>query len=468
MAISDERIEHRTSAPTRLRLVLGSGTTELALPSDVPLLDLLPAVLAKVGHGLADQGADHEGWVLQRLGEAPLNESRTPTELNLLDGETVYLRPRSDQLPPVDWDDLVDGVAEQVRGRVGVWNPRLSRWMLVAAAATVLLIGLALVWIGGPTVPSAALAGGFALVLLACAGTVSRVVRDPVTATVLAGVAVCYALLAGWFGPLVIDPAAGPAARLAGACLAGLAALAIGLAGVADAALIFVGALTFLLLLVVPALIAALSPASGPQSAAVGLVFTMVAGLFVPVTAFKLGGLTLPALPATAEELQEEIDPVPFQLVVDRGVATAGYQTALHLAMGSAQLVLATVLVFGGGTWPLITAAVVALSLFLRARHLGGAVQRWSVLVPAGLTVVLVLLSIGAGEDPFTRMTAVWSPLLVVALGLLVASVKLPERRLRPYWSRAVEILESIAAISLLPLLLAVLNVYHLMRGLAG
>src|SRR5437588_2843864 len=56
VAISEERTEHRTSAPTRLRLVLGSGTTELALPGDVPLLDLLPAVLARLGNGLADQG----------------------------------------------------------------------------------------------------------------------------------------------------------------------------------------------------------------------------------------------------------------------------------------------------------------------------------------------------------------------------------------------------------------------------
>ena len=438
------------------------------MPGDVPLLDLLPAVLARLGNGLADQGVDHEGWVLQRLGEAPLDETRTPAELNLLDGETVYLRPRSDQLPPVDWDDLVDGVADQVRSRTDVWTPRLSRWMLVTAAAAALLTGLVLVLISGPTVPSAATAVGFAVVLLVFASMVSRVVRDPVSATMLAGVGFAYALLAGWFGPEVLDPGVALAPRLAAVCVLGLAALAIGLAGVADAALLFVGALTFLLLVIVPVLIAALSPASGWQAASIGLVLTVAIGLFVPVTAFKLGGLTLPALPTTAEQLQEDIDPVPYQLVVDKGVATAGYQTALHLALGAAQLVLAAVVVSHAAAWPMILAAVFALVLFLRSRHLGGAVQRWSVLVPAGLTVVMELLVIGAGSDPFTRMTALWTPLLLAAMGLMVASAKLPERRLRPYWGRAVEIFESMAAISLLPLLLAVLNVYHLMRGLAG
>jgi type VII secretion integral membrane protein EccD len=440
----------------------------LALPGDVPLLDLLPAVLARLGHGLADQGVDHEGWVLQRLGEAPLDETRTPAELNLLDGEMVYLRPRSDQLPPVDWDDLVDGVADQVRKRTDVWTPRLSRWMLVSAAAAALLTGFVLVLLSGPTVPSAATAVGFAVVLLVFASVVSRVVRDPVTATVLAGVGFAYAVLGGWFGPEVLDPGVALAPRLASTCVLGLAALAIGLAGVADAALLFVGALTFLMLVLVPVLIAALSAASGWQAASVGLVLTVVVGLFVPVTAFKLGGLTLPALPATAEQLQEDIDPVNYQMVVDKGVATAGYQTALHLALGAAQLVLAAVVVDHGATWPMILAAVFALVLFLRSRHLGGAVQRWSMLAPAGLTVVLELLRIGIGSDPFTRMTGVWAPLLVAAMGLLLASAKLPERRLRPYWGRAVEIFESMAAISLLPLLLAVLDIYHLMRGLAG
>lgn len=438
------------------------------MPGDAPLLDLLPAVLARLGHGLADQGAEHEGWVLQRLGEAPLDESCTPAELNLLDGETVHLRPRSQRLPPVDWDDLIDGVAEQVRGRTDAWTTRLSRWMLVAAAAAALVAGLVLVLVTGAGPLNAALAGGFTVVLLTGAAVVSRVVRDPVTATVLAGVAFGYALLTGWFTPLILDPAVTLAPRLAATCLAGLAALAVGLAGVADAALLFAGAITFLLLVVIPALIAALSPADGRQAAAIGMVATEVIGLFVPVTAFKLGGLTLPALPATAEQLQEDIDPVSDQLVVDRGVATAGYQTALHVALGAAQLVLAAVVVVHGGTWPMILAAVFALVLFLRARHLGGAVQRWAILIPGGIIVVLELFAMAEGTEPFSRITAIWVPLLLVALGLLVASVKLPGRRLRPYWGRAVEILETIAGLSLLPLLLAVLGTYHLMRGLAG
>ena len=38
----------------------------------------------------------------------------------LFDGDTVYLRPREDALPPLDYDDLVDGVAERVVVEDGV------------------------------------------------------------------------------------------------------------------------------------------------------------------------------------------------------------------------------------------------------------------------------------------------------------------------------------------------------------
>lgn len=406
--------------------------------------------------------------MLQRLGEAPLDEARTPVELNLLDGETVYLRPRANQLPPVSWDDLIDGLADQVRARSDSWTPRQSRWMLLAGAATALLTGLLLLLLETTAATGAQCAGGTALVLLVSAVPVARVLRDSVTATVLAGVATGYAMTAGWLAPVALDPAASTATRLAGAAVAAVAALSMGLTAVADAALLFIGALTFMLLLVVPALVGALSSLSAGQVAAIGLAVSLVFSMFVSVTAFRLGGLALPALPTTAEELQEDIDPVPYEFVVERAAATASYQTGLQLALGAAQLIQTAVLIGSGGGWEVIMAGAVALLLFLRSRHLDGAVQRWSVLVVAGVTVALELLHIAAWQAPFVRLTEFWTMLLVLALGLLVASSKLPGKRLRPYWGRAVDIFESITAIAVLPLLLAVLNVYQMARGVSG
>src|SRR5690606_22673142 len=43
--LMEERVQHRTPAPVRLRFVLGSRATDPALPAHAPLVDVLPAVL---------------------------------------------------------------------------------------------------------------------------------------------------------------------------------------------------------------------------------------------------------------------------------------------------------------------------------------------------------------------------------------------------------------------------------------
>jgi hypothetical protein len=113
-------------------------------------------------------------------------------------------------------------------------------------------------------------------------------------------------------------------------------------------------------------------------------------------------------------------------------------------------------------------AATVGLLLFLRVRHLNVVVQRWSMLVPAGCAILADLMYL-TNELAFAdRLLVLWFPALVVGAGLVVLSMRLPGRRLRPYWGRAVDILESLTAVAVLPLVLAVLNVYELMRGLGG
>ena len=58
--------------------VCGPDTVvEVAVPAQAPLADLLPALVGYLGGDLADAGLEHGGWVLQRLGDAPLDEDRS-------------------------------------------------------------------------------------------------------------------------------------------------------------------------------------------------------------------------------------------------------------------------------------------------------------------------------------------------------------------------------------------------------
>jgi type VII secretion integral membrane protein EccD len=464
----EERTQHRTTMPGRLRFVLGEKSIDVAVPAEAPLGDVLPAVLTQFGADWIEEGAEHEGWVVQRLGELALDEERTSTELNLLDGQALYLRPRAGELAPIDYDDLVDGVGEQIRDHPGAWSPPRTRWMLLTGSGVTLLLGLLVLMTSGTPGLRALLAGGVAVVLLAGAGLWARAVVDPVAATMLAGVAAAYTAVAGWFLVTALDPLASSMVHWVSTGPGALIALSAGLALVADAALLFAGALTAVLLLTVPVFVGVLSSLSAPRTGAIGLVITLIVGMFLPGLAFRLSGLTLPMLPTNSEELREDIDPVPHQVVVDRGRATVGYLRALHIGCGIAQPVLMWMFLPETGIFALILSAVIALLLFLRSKHLNGTVQRWAVLVPAGAAVASCVARLAAGQDGTTRLLSLWFPAVVVGVALLLLSDRLPGKRLRPYWGRAVDILESLTAVAVLPLLLGVMDVYELIRGTSG
>jgi type VII secretion integral membrane protein EccD len=467
----EEQTQQRTAtagSSARLRFVLGGGVTEVALPTEATLTDLLPAVLPQFGADWVEQGADHEGWVVQRVGEAPLDEDRTLAELNLLDGETLYLRPRADQLAPIDYDDLVDGVGEQVREHPGAWRPQHTRWMFRVGSAAALLFGLALLPGVGAVGPQATIALACAVLLLGGSALAARGATDPHAATILAGTAVCYAAVGGVLLVHAIAPLASFPVEVAVAVTAAFLALCAGGFLVADAALLFTGAILFVLAIGVTALIAVVADLAVPQAVGIGLSVCLIVGVFLPATAFRLSGLTLPMLPSDAPELDEDIDPVPARMVVERGTATVGYSTALHVGLGAALSVLLPLLVFGGTGWTMTLSLVVAFLLLLRTRHPSGVVQRWAILTPAVVTVIANLAQIAGERTEGGRLLAVFLPLVGVGAVLLLFSRMMPGKRQKPYWGRAVEILESLTAVAVIPILLQVLGVYAWMRGLAG
>ena len=340
--------------------------------------------------------------------------------------------------------------------------------MFLVQGVVVLAAGLMMLWLGGPAMVRATVATALAVVLLTAAGLVSRAVRDPQTGTLLAVAAAAYAATAGWLGAEAIAPHSAPAVRIALASLAALVTLAAGLSAVADSGLIFVGALTFAAGVAVPALLAAAGPVTQQEAAACGLVLSMVVTLMLPPAAFRLGGLALPLLPGKPDQLSDNIDPEPYRVVVDRGTAGLSYLAALSIGVGTAQTLLGAALVFPGRTWPMILALVAAALLSMRARHLTAMVARWAMMVPAAALVVFVLIRYATDQEDLVRAAVLAPAVAAIAGALLAAAATLPGRRLRPYWGRAVDILEIVIAVSLIPVLGGVLEVYQAVRAWAS
>ncbi|MGW0218513.1 EsaB/YukD family protein, partial [Micromonospora chokoriensis] len=146
----------------------------MAVPVGTPLIDVLPVVLSTLDPQAGDHGAGHDGWVLQRLGEAPLDEEGTAADLNLLDGDTLHLRPRAAAFPPIAYDDLIDGLAEQVEKHQGTWTTGRLRAMLLTFGGLAVLTGLPVLALGGPAAYRALAAATAALLLIGAAGLARR------------------------------------------------------------------------------------------------------------------------------------------------------------------------------------------------------------------------------------------------------------------------------------------------------
>src|SRR6266545_48093 len=310
---------------------------EVAVPAQVVLADLLPALLHHLGENLADTGLLHGGWVLQRLGAPPFDEDATIASLGLRDGDVVHLRPRSDQIPPVDFDDLLDGVATGLRTRAGRWRPDMTRWAAVGLLVIVLATGLAaLAMPGAPNVRTLA-AAGLAVGCLAAAVAVTHAFADGPLSLAFATAAIGYAGLCGLLAPNIDTGTYGvvvAAPQLFTGAVTVLAAASIGAALVARARPVFPAVIVAAVIAVGAVALVAFVPTSVTRAAAIVAVLSTVSGTTVPLLAFRLSGLRMAPLPTAPEHLQEELDPVSSEAVLARSVHADRYMTALYTGLG--------------------------------------------------------------------------------------------------------------------------------------
>lgn len=458
--------------PCRLLIRAPERSFEIAAPVEVPLSEIIPTLVLYAegddGEDLDEAGLEHDGWVLQQLGDEPLEEDETLSSLGLCHGETLYLRPRRDQLPPVHFDDIVDGVANGIAERPDKWEPTHLRVLLQVLGLVVLLTGLVVMAGAGLVLSTAIGAAASALLMLASAWAASRAMGDLTAAQGLAGTATLAMGLAG-----ACVPTGEPGTTLLGATvltasLTAAGASVLGVAAVAGAIPFFTGLFIVEALGVIAGLSLMFLPGTSSAEAAalVGTV-ALFLGTYAPQLAFRLAGLRMPALPANPEQLQEDIDPFPARRVLDRTALADRFQTSLYASTGLVLAVCLTLLSTGEGWVPKTLSVIMCLVMLLQTRGLTSARQRILMTVPPWAGLMVLAVDLAWSSDPVQRLLAVVG-LFTVTTVLAVISWSLPGRRAIPHWGRAAEILQSVLAVAIVPLLLALYGVYGLLRGIGG
>ena len=460
---------------------------DVALPEHVPLAELLPEVLRHAGEGLADDGEKHGGWLLRRTDGVALATSQGLFPQGVRDGEVLHLVPARDNWPELEYDDVVEAIAEGARRRGTVWTPAATRTATLAGAAVLLSLGLIAVLAAGPGWGGAAFFGLGVALLLALAGiTASRAYGDARAGAALGGCALPYAFAGGAvliatgdrvgvFAPL---PWLGGPELLAGS-VALLLVAALGGVGVAASFRIFAAGVTVGLLGALTALAALLTTAAGAGAV---LLSALVCGIgALPLLAIRLGKMPTPpvTLPTGSEAEQGFTGAQTHHAGLDaarerpdraRVFAAVSRTEELLTGMLIGHALLAVgafvVLASSGGLSAQILMGLAVAALLLRSRLFVTLRQRLP-LISAGLFGVFALgldLLWGAGE---AMLLGVGLAALLVALATVAAGATWTRRAPSPYLGRTADVLDTLAVVAVIPVACSVVGLYGMASNIS-
>ena len=460
---------------------------DVALPEHVPLAELLPEVLRHAGEGLADDGEKHGGWLLRRTDGVALATAQGLFPQGVRDGEVLHLVPARDNWPELEYDDVVEAIAEGARRRGTIWSPASTRTATLAAGVVLLAIGLLAVLATGPVWGGAAYFGLGVGLLLALAGiTASRAYGDARAGAVLAGCALPYAFAGGAaliasgdrVGVFGLLPWLGGPELLAGS-VALLLVAALGAVGVAASLRVFAAGIMIGLFGAVTALIALITSAAG---AAAVLLSALVCGIgALPLLAIRLGKMpTPPVTLPTGTEAEQTFTGAPSRGATldaarerpDRAKVFAAVsrteELLTGLLLGHALLCVGSFVVLGssGDLSARILMGLAVAALLLRCRLFVTLRQRLP-LISAGLFGLFALgvdLLRGAGE---AMLLGLGVTALLVALGTVAAGATWTRRPPSPYLGRTADVLDTLAVVAVIPVACAVIGLYGMASSLS-
>ncbi|MFD5318219.1 type VII secretion integral membrane protein EccD [Streptomyces sp. NPDC127098] len=445
-----------------------ASRADLAVPAGVPLARLMPTLLRHAGEDpTQDGGVRHGGWVLRRADGTRLDPAASLAAQGVHEGDLLFVGHGTDDTTPPLYDDVTE-VIGAAAGPVG-WPPAATR----RAAGTLAAVG----------------------VLAACAALAEAPDRLPgwlglatAALTLLVGVLMSRAFgdrEAGTFAAvLAAPPAMLGAVRLLGTEQGTVAGFTAGHLLLACAVLAVIGALgpvlvgggdgTFTALVVAGplaatgALICAVWDVHPARAAAVAAPLALALTTLWPTVALRVARIPAPQVAASAEDLEA----LPSQLEHDRlreRIARArrllvGMLVGSHLVTAAGTLVL-----FGSGElWSSVLGGVLLALTLMRARLFRETAQA-AIPLATGLVTVA-----GAAAFLLTDRVGERLPLLGVALpvALLVAliaggvAVSAGRFRANPRLSRGLDLLESVLLLAVIPLCLAVWEVYSALLNL--
>ncbi|OEJ34011.1 type VII secretion integral membrane protein EccD [Streptomyces subrutilus] len=491
----------------RVTVVAPDSRIDVALPEDIAVADVYPELLRLTGQ-TQPVGAP-TGFHLVRRSGTVLDGARTLAAQQILDGEVLSLRPFAESLPPAVFDDVSDAVASAVVRDRHRWSDDMLRGAGLAGAALLLVMLGFVLWYADPLrhdmhgLPGI-IAAAVGFLLTAVAGVRARVYRDRGSAVALGLSALPHLLIAG---SGIVAPAAGQGPGrlqflLGCVCVLVASVALVALTPSGDAPFV---AATFVAATGTLATFTAIATEASATATA-GAVAPVAIGLVAFLPGFSARFARLPigyAAPRSATEVYEtpdryESEPYGDQSGSDQhdpaasldaeqiaAQARRGHEMLLGLVGGCAAVAVgaAAVLGFSDNTWGRLLALATGLAMLLRARLFRYTSQVVCALAAGLLAVALLILGLALNppadlvealvlkqDHSGLELRTIWLTAAVAAGAALLAGIALviPRKGLSPFWGRLLDLTEAAVLLSLVPLALAVLDVYSRARALTS
>ncbi|MEV6902040.1 type VII secretion integral membrane protein EccD [Amycolatopsis sp. NPDC051372] len=452
-----------------MTVVAPNTRIDVALPADVAVADLLPMLLEMAKETSPDGGARHGGWALAKLGDAPLDPSRTLASLGVVDGELLQLRKRNENPPPPLYDDVVDAIAESTPDSFRPWTKETARrFGHVAGGLALFISALALFMSGslyGGSALGAAIAGGLgAIACVAVGATLAKGYQAEATGVLIAAAGgLPLAFVSGFY---IVPGLSVRANLLLGAVLV-LIVSAVCILIIGAGIRVFIAAATAGAFGAIAFLVATLVPSATPAGVGAGAVAVSLACISIlPRATIWLAKLPLPHVPSTAEELKEDSGFPDYEAIEQRTAVAHDYMTGLMIGCGATTAISAVFAATAPGYFGVILGVIATLVLLLRARAYANGAQAIALLTTGMVSAAGILVGWLFATTAEFRLLYVFGALIVVAAGSLVVGVIFPNQRFSPPLRRTVEILEAICIAVVLPLALGVMDLYTTLRHL--
>ena len=450
-----------TTVFSRVTVVAPQTRIDVALPADVAVADLLPMLLEMAREQTADGGSRHGGWCLATLGGSAMDPNRTLAATGVVDGDMLQLRRRSESPPPPLFDDVVDAIAVSSPDSYRPWTPKTARALGQVAGGLALVTAAVALFMAGPGLAPAITAGGGAVLAVALGGVVTRVFGDHGTGVLVAAAGLPMAFVAGLYavpGGELDRPnmllACTPVLVVAAASILVLGTGITTFVAAASAAAIGAGAA------LVGTLIA--HPAAGIAAGTASVTLAALSAL--PRLTIQLARLPIPQVPRGAEDLKQDSGFPDYAAIERRAGLAHEYLTGMIIGCGLVTAVCAVVLAASGRMAAIILAVVVTLVMLLRARTYANGTQAIALLAAGMASAAGLIVGWMIRADAFELNLWIFASLALLGAAALVLGVVFPRQRFSPVLRRSVDVTEAVLIASVLPVALAVMDLYSTVR----